>query len=87
MYADDTTVVGNLSNFDSKNGNDCNTNINIDLALLNYWLNLDKLSLNEMKTTFMMFYSQQREVPIIKLSMSNTDLVPLTDFNFLGIIL
>ena len=30
MYADDTTLVGNLSNFDNKNGNDCNTNINIE---------------------------------------------------------
>ena len=35
MYADDTTLVGNLSNFDNKNGNDGNTNINIELALLN----------------------------------------------------
>ena len=35
----------------------------------------------------MMFYSQQREVPNIKLSMNNTDLEPITDFNFLGIII
>ena len=35
----------------------------------------------------MMFYSQQREVPIIKLNMNNTDLEPITDFNFLGIII
>ena len=87
MYADDTTLVGNLSNFDNKNGNDCNTNINIELVLLNDWLKLNKLSLNEKKTTFMMFYSQQREVPIIKLNMNNTDLEPITDFNFLGIII
>ena len=87
MYADDTTLVGNLSNFDNKNGNDCNTNINIELVLLNDWLKLNKLSLNEKKTKFMMFYSQQREVPIIKLSMNNTDLEPITDFNFLGIII
>ena len=87
MYADDTTLVGNLSNFDNKNGNDCNTNINIELVLLNDWLKLNKLSLNEKKTKFMMFYSQQREVPIIKLNMNNTDLEPITDFNFLGIII
>ena len=31
-----------------------------------------------------MFYNQQREVPIIKLS---TDLEPIIDFNFLGIII
>ena len=47
MYADDTTLVGKLSNFDNKNGNDCNTNINSELALLNDWLKLNKLSLNE----------------------------------------
>ena len=34
----------------------------------------------------MMFYSQQREVPNIKLTMNNTDLEPITDINFLGII-
>ena len=87
MYTDDTTLVGNLSNFDNKNGNDCNTNINIELVLLNDWLKLNKLSLNEKKTKFMMFYSQQREVPIIKLNMNNTDLEPITDLNFLGIII
>ena len=87
MYADDTTLVGNLSNVDNKNGNDCNTKINIELVLLNDWLKLNKLSLNETKTTFMMFYSQQREVSIIKINMNNTDLEPVTDFNFLGIII
>ena len=87
MYADDTTLVGNLSNFDNKNDNDSNTNINIELASLNDWLKLNELSLNEKKTKCMMFYSQQREVPNIKLSMNNTDLEPITDFNFLGIII
>ena len=80
-------LVGNLSNFDNKNGNDSITNINIELVLLNDWLKLNKLSLNEKKTKFMMFYSQQREVPNIKLRMDNTDLEPITDFNFLGIII
>ena len=84
MYADDTTLVGNLSNFDNKNGNDCNTNINIELVLLNDWLKLTKLSLNEKKTKCMMFYNQQREVPITKFNIYNTDLEPITDFNFLG---
>ena len=87
MNADDTTLVGKLSNFDNKNGNDSNTNINIELVLLNDWLKLNKLSLNEKKTKFMMFYSQQREVPNIKLTMNNIDLEPITDFNFLGIII
>ena len=87
MYTDNMTLVGNLSNFNNKNGNDCNTNINIELVLSNDWLKLNKLFLNEKKTKFMMFYSQQREVPIIKLNMNNTDLEPITDFNFLGIII
>ena len=87
MYADDTTLVGNLSNFDNNNGNDCNTNITIALASLDDWLKLNKISLNEKKTKVMMFYSQQREVTIIRLNMNNTDLEPITDFNFLGIII
>ena len=50
MYAGDTTLDGNLSNFDNKNGNNCSTDIkNIELALLNDWLKLNKLSLNENK--------------------------------------
>ena len=69
MYADATMLVGNLSNFYNKNGNDRNTNINIGLVLLNDWLKLNKLSLNEKKRKLMMFYSQQREVPNIKLTM------------------
>ena len=81
MFADDTTLVGKLSNFDNKNGNDSNTNINIELVLLNHWLKLNKLSLNENKTKCMMFYSQQREVPNIKLSMNNTVLEPMTFLN------
>ena len=81
MFADDTTLVGKLSNFDNKNGNDSNTNINIELVLLNDWLKLNKLSLNENKTKCMMFYSQQREVPNIKLSMNNTVLEPMTFLN------
>ena len=84
MYADDTTLVGKLSNFDNKNGNDCNTNINSELALLNDWLKLNKLSLNEKKTQFIMFYSHQREVPNIKLTMNNTDLEPVTYLIFLA---
>ena len=55
MYADDTTLDGNLSNFDNRNGNDCTININIELGLLNDWLKLNKLSLNEKKTKLMMF--------------------------------
>ena len=63
-YADDTALVGNLSNFDIKNGNDGNTNINIELALLNDWLKLNKLSLNEKKTKFMMFTVSQEKSPL-----------------------
>ena len=42
MYADDTTLIGNLSNFQNKNGNDLNTNITIELAVLNDGLKLNK---------------------------------------------
>ena len=60
MYADDTMLVGNLSNFDNKNGNDCNANINIELVLLNGWLKLNKLSLNGMKKMYDVLQSAKR---------------------------
>ena len=49
MYADDTTLVANLSTFCINNGLNIDININNELALLSDWLKLNRLSLNGRK--------------------------------------
>ena len=65
MYADDTTLVGNLSTFDNVDdtGKTINERINNELELLSDWLKLNRLSLNEAKTKFMLFHSPTKEIP------------------------
>ena len=89
MYADDTTLVGNLSTFDNDDdtGKTINERINNELELLNDWLKLNRLSLNEAKTKFMLFHSPTKEIPRITIRMNNIELEPTSDFNFLGIII
>ena len=86
MYADDITLVANLSTFCINNWLNIDININNELALLSDWLKLNKLSLNGRKTKRMMFHTPQMVVPrLILLKMNNIELEPITDFNFLGI--
>ena len=87
MYADDITLVANLSTFCINNGLYIDININNELALLSDWLKLNKLSLNGRKTKLMMFHTPQKVVPRLILKMNNIELEPITDFNFLGIII
>ena len=89
MYADDTTLVGNLSTFDNVDdtGKTINERINNELELLSDWLKLNRLSLNEAKTKFMLFHSPTKEIPRITIRMNNIELEPTSDFNFLGIII
>ena len=87
MYADDITLVANLSTFYINNGLNIDININNELALLSDWLKLNRLSLNGRKTKFMIFHTPQKVVPRLILKMNNIELEPITDFNFLGIII
>ena len=87
MYADDITLVANLSTFCINNGLNIDININNELALLSDWLKLNRLSLNGRKTKLMMFHTPQKVVPRLILKMNNIELEPTTDFNFLGIII
>ena len=49
MYADDITLVANLSTFCFNNGLNIDININNELALLTGWPKLNRLSLNGRK--------------------------------------
>ena len=81
MYADDTTLYCNLSN--NTNENDLNS----ELHKISEWLASNKLSLNAQKTKFMVFHSMQRKVKYPVLTINNTIIERVKQFNFLGIIL
>ena len=87
MYADDITLVANLSTFCINNWLNIDININNELALQSNWLKLNRLSQNWRKTKLMMFHTPQKVVPRLILKMNNIELEPTTDFNFLGIII
>ena len=81
MYADDTTLYCNLSN--NTNENDLNS----ELHKISEWLASNKLSLNVQKTKFMVFHSMQRKVKYPVLTINNTIIERVKQFNFLSIIL
>ena len=87
IYADDTTLVGNISTFELRNGRTLDENINFELLKLTDWLKVNKLSLNANKTKLMIFHMPQRKLnpPIIKID--EIQLEPISNFNFLGIII
>ena len=55
FYADDTTLMSTLSAFNSHGENTVSDNINKELAKIDEWLKLYKISLNVKKSKFMLF--------------------------------
>ena len=63
VYADDTTLIGNISNFKSINKQCSITdNINIELDKICDWLAVNKLSLNASKSNYMIFHHRQKNL-------------------------
>ena len=81
MYADDTTLYCNLSNNANENY------LNSELNKISEWLASNKLSLNTRKTKFMVFHTVQRKIQYPILTINNTVIERVKQFNFLGIIL
>ena len=84
VYADDTTLMANLSDFNEGNRDQI---INDELSKINNWLKLNKLSLNATKSKFMIFKKPQKRatIPIIKIN--DTTLECVDNFNFLCLII
>ena len=83
MYADDT-IYFNLEDFDPT----CvEAEITKELEKVNFWMKLNKLSLNTQKTKLMIFHRKQKKVREINISMDNNQIEQVSVFNFLGIIL
>ena len=85
MYADDTTLIGNLDTFtDLNNAN----KLNAELTKITDWLAVNKLALNNSKTKLMIFQNIQKklknnEIPTVKIN--NVLIERLSVLNFLGI--
>ena len=88
MYADDTTLVGSLQAFQRSDiTQNLTLNINNELCKIIKWMKLNKLSLNEQKTKFMIFHNPQKKVAAPEIEINNTKIECVNNFNFLGIII
>ena len=61
IYADDTTLSANLNDFYAKHDSRQNIDIiNDKLEKISYWLLVNKLSLNKLKSKFMLFHQPRK---------------------------
>ena len=81
IYADGTTLYCNLSKNAKENY------LNSELNKISEWLASNKLSLNARKTKFMVFHTVQRKIQYPILTINNTVIDRVKQFNFLGKIL
>ena len=92
LYADDSTfsiVLDNLSNNSHENSinsyDDKTRSINIELQKIEVWLKSNRLCLNKSKTKYMIFHRGNE--PKMELSIGDSSLEQVQDFQFLGITL
>ena len=88
IYADDTTLSSTLNVF-SDNTHDRNLEflINEELVKINDWLKINKLSLNVVKSKFMIFQKKRKNIQILNLKIDNINIDQVMEFNFLGLII
>ena len=85
IYADDTTLTANLKDFSAKTKKDLENKINSEINKINIWLKANRLSLNTLKSKFMLYYKPPKRVPIPVLKVNNTEITSVDTFNFLGL--
>ena len=88
IYADDTTLSSTLNVF-SDNTHDQNLEslINEELIKINDWLKINKLSLNVVKSKFMIFQKKKKNIQILNVKIDNVNIDQVKEFNFLGLII
>ena len=85
LCAGDATLVTNVSDFKHHNYHTfCNNMINMDLQKFSHWLMSNKLSLNLQKSKYILFYKPQNHVEIPKMTINNTNIEYVDEFNYLG---
>ena len=78
QYADDTSLIS--SSCDS-------VLINDELSKVQQWLILNKLSLNITKTKYMVFSPRSKKIQLPNLTLNNTPIEHVNQFDFLGVVL
>ena len=86
-YADDTTLSTTLNKFSESEDMNISDLINLELYKINEWLEINKLSLNAKKSRFMIFHMPNKHITLPILKISNTHIVKVNEFNFLGLTL
>ena len=86
-YADDTTLISTLDKFINAQNTNPDIIINTELAKINEWLQINKLSLNVTQSKFMVFHTQHNHIatkpPVPKIN--NTNIEKVEQFKFLGL--
>jgi hypothetical protein len=88
LYADDTTLGTTICKFPANSYIEVATNINLELAKIFDWLSVNKLSLNVLKTKFMIFHWQQNHKAAgitLPLSINSKLIEQVPYFKFLGV--
>ena len=80
-YADDTTLLSTLGNLNTT------AQLNVELANVNEWLEINKLSLNKDKCKYMVFHMPQKRFIAPRPQINTTIIEKVNEFNFLGLIL
>ena len=81
-FADDTTLITNLNNEDTRN-----ESLNYELANFHNYLKANKLSHNVNKTKAMVFHMPQKRIQLPLIKIAGEDIAFVDNFNFLGIII
>ena len=94
LFADDTSLISTLCKFflnvpqDTNDHNQVNLAINLELKKLTDWLNVNKLSLNTDKTTYMIFQTKSSDsYNWLNLKINGKEIKRVDTFNFLGLTL
>ena len=86
-YADDTTLYATLKNGKHVRYAPTETEMNKELANINIWLKLNKLSLNISKTKCMIFHKPQKKLVPHSLMIEDRQIEYVENFSLLGIII
>ena len=81
LFADDTTIV-----FTSNDLNKLIRTVNKELVLLSDWFALNKLSLNSLKTNYMIFKNNNLDSPLPDLILDGVTVTRVQSVKFLGVL-
>jgi len=84
-YADDTTLYTTINKLKNESPN-VEVTLNNNLQNINMWLCANKLSLNVIKTKYMIFSTtKKKHLSNINIKINNTEINRVNHFNFLGL--